>query len=125
MTKYILLALCIASAMADYKWSNLVESKVYTTGKTLKFERNQKKLKLAKNTKLKLLNIKPLDLVNIYMAEFKILDCENADFSSEMILVDVNQRGFQKVSVGLDVVKNCVLEAFIEKSDINSTSFLK
>ncbi|MCO4754791.1 MAG: hypothetical protein KC478_09920 [Bacteriovoracaceae bacterium] len=128
MFRVAFLALFVASVSAhshNIKWADLVESRTYKLDRELTLSYNKSTYKVEANEELRLLDFRPLSMINVFLAEFKILNCSKNEFSSEMILANVGQPSGQEVSVGVDMAEKCILEVFIEKKDYNAVSILR
>ncbi|MEX0798608.1 MAG: hypothetical protein WEB87_03785 [Bacteriovoracaceae bacterium] len=109
----------------NIKWADLVESRTYKIDREIELTYNKSSMIIKANEELKLLEFRPLPMINVFLAEFKTLSCSDFSFSSEMILLEVAQDTGPSVSVGVDMAKNCVLEVFIEKKDYNAVSIFR
>lgn len=109
----------------NIKWADLVESKIYKIDREIRLSYDKTSFVINANDDLKLLDFKPLPMINVFLAELKILSCADPSFASEMILVEVNQPGGEPVSVGMDMAKKCVLEIFLEKKDYSAVSVFR
>ena len=111
-------------AQQTYRWSDLVEGESYRIDRNLELELSKNFYKIKKGQALKLQNVKPLPMINVYMAEFLVSKCTDNNLTTEMILVEVKQPDSKMVSVGVDMTYGCKLEVFIEKKDYSSKSVL-
>lgn len=109
----------------NLKWADLVESRTYKIDRNIELSLNGKTQKINANEELKLLDFRPLSMINVFLAEFKVLNCKNGNFASEMAIVEVDQPSGEIVSVGLDMAKKCILEVFVEKKDYNAISIIR
>ena len=109
----------------NLKWADLVESRTYKIDRNIELSLNGKTQKINANEELKLLDFRPLSMINVFLAEFKVLNCKNGNFASEIAIVEVDQPSGEIVSVGLDMAKKCILEVFVEKKDYNAISIIR
>tara|TARA_B100001971_G_scaffold214585_1_gene252860 strand:- start:71101 stop:71484 length:384 start_codon:yes stop_codon:yes gene_type:complete len=113
-----------AFAQQNYRWSDLVEGETYRIDRDIEMDYAKNLYKVSKGQLLKLQNVKPLPMINVYMAEFHVTKCTDTNMTTEMILVEVKQPDSKVVSVGVDLTYGCKLEVFIEKKDYSSKSIL-
>ena len=99
----------------NLKWADLVESRTYKIDRNIELSLNGKTQKINANEELKLLDFRPLSMINVFLAEFKVLNCKNGNFASEMAIVEVDQPSGEIVSVGLDMAKKCILEVLSDQ----------
>lgn len=111
-------------AQQTYRWSDLVEGESYRIDRTIEMDFAKSVFRVSKGQSLKLQNIKPLPMIDVYMAEFHVSKCTDNNMTTEMILVEVKQPNNKLVSVGVDLTYGCKLEVFIEKKDYSSKSIL-
>lgn len=111
-------------AQQTYRWSDLVEGETYRIDRNIEMDYAKSVFQVTKGQLLKLQDLKPLPMINVYMAEFHVSKCTNNDMTTEMILVEVKQPNSKVISVGVDLTYGCKLEIFIEKKDYSSKSIL-
>ncbi len=121
----VLIVASVSTQARSIKWADLVESRTYKLDRELVLSYNKNSYKVEANEELRLLDFRPLSMINVFLAEFKILNCSKNEFSSEMILTNVDQPSGQEISVGVDMAEKCILEVFIEKKDYNAVSILR
>lgn len=109
-------------AQQTFRWSDLVEGESYRIDRELELDYSKNLYKITKGQLLKLQNVKPLPMINVYMAEFSVTKCTDMNMATEMVLVEVKQPDSKIVSVGVDMTYGCKLEVFIEKKDYSSRS---
>lgn len=107
------------------RWADLVEGKTYKVDRKIELSMNDEKHSIEKDSLVKLLDMRPLPMINVFLAEMKVLDCEYVDFTSEMVIVEVEQPAGKAVGIGIDMAERCVLEVFLENKDYDSLSIFK
>lgn len=123
MHKLLILLVILSSAnvLANYKWSDLVEGKEYIIDRSIELEKNKEMFKINKGDSFKLVEMKPLPMINVMLGEFKVENCKDNEQTSEMILVDIKDKN-KVVSVGLTLSEECTLEVYLESKDLYSKS---
>ncbi|MBC74888.1 MAG: hypothetical protein CME64_02625 [Halobacteriovoraceae bacterium] len=122
---FLVLITAASSYAQNLKWADLVESRTYKVDRDIELSYNAKTYQLRAQDELKLLDFRPLSMINVFLAEFKILNCKDGNFSSEMVILEVDQPSGKAASVGVDMAKKCVLEIFVEKKDYNAISIIR
>ena len=111
-------------AQQTYRWSDLVEGESYRLDRNIEMDYAKNIYRVSKGQLLKLQYIKPLPMIDVYMAEFHVSKCTDNNMTTEMTLVEIKQPNNKIVSVGVDLTYGCKLEIFIEKKDYSSKSIL-
>lgn len=122
---FVLFALVYPAFGQNLRWADLVESRIYKVDREIRLVHNNTNFTLNEGDELRLLDFKPLQVINVYLAEFKPLNCDKLSFISEMSLIEIEQVDGQTVAVGVDMAKKCVFEVFIEKKDYNARSMFR
>lgn len=125
---FVVLAFSAESSLShaqNLRWADLVESKVYKIDRQVELNKNRSDLSIKASEELRLLDFKPLPMMNVYLAKFKLLGCSFKDFVSEMTLVEVKQPNGKDVAIGVDMAQKCILEVFLEKKDYNAISMFR
>lgn len=122
---FVLIALSQPLFAQNLRWADLVESRVYKIDREIRLSHNKTEVAVSANDAMRLLDFRPLPMINVFLAEFKLLRCSNSDFVSEMVLVEIEQSGGEPVAVGVDMAEKCVLEIFLEKKDYNALSIFR
>ncbi len=121
-----LVALPAAQAKSQsIHWADLVESRIYKTDREFSLSSAESSLVIKAGTEMRLADFKPLPMINVFLAEFKVIDCKDDSFASDMIIVEIDQPSAQAVAVGVDMAEKCVLEVFLENKDYYALSMFK
>ena len=114
-----------ANTARNLRWADLVESRTYKVDREIQLNQNKNSFTIRKGQEMRLLDFRPLPMINVFLAEFKLTRCGSSSFSSEMILIEVEQPAAEPVAIGVDMAKKCVLEVFLEKKDYNARSMFR
>lgn len=107
------------------EWNNLEINKSYRLTQSFQLtqtERSHSKLDVSKGQELNLVDIIPLDMINVILFKFRYADCPGPAMLTDMEIIPV-QETKPVVEVGAQL-KNCHLELFLETKDYMSPSFL-
>lgn len=127
--KYILPLLVLISTSAFAKtisWSDLTPNKTYTLTQEINLEKATDKVSLPENADLKLQEKMSLPMIKVELYKFDISKyCADSEFTTDISLIDIKQAGGKVVTVGADVAEECLLEVYVETTDLYSTSIFK
>lgn len=79
-------------------------------------------LEIAANSELVVKDIIPLDYIRVQLYQLEIKACHDANLASDMVIVAIDGSG---VEAGFQWANDCILEVFIENSDLNRLSPFK
>lgn len=130
VVKFLAVALVISLSNVQAKtqnarWADLVESRIYKIDREFSLHSADSHVKIKAGTEMRLADFKPLPMINVFLAEFKVLNCKDDSFASDMIIVEVDQPSAQAVAVGVDMAEKCVLEVFLENKDYYALSMFR
>jgi hypothetical protein len=111
----------LSSIAATLNWSDLVEGSKYKLSKKINFQNIDSNISFPKNTQLKLIETSELSMIKVHLYKYQILNCRHETVESDLELV----KSSREVSVGVNLVKRCILEIFVELKDYQTKSFLK
>ena len=113
------LLLVTTSSFAARIWSSIsVEDNVYLV-RDLKIQNSE--LLLEKSSKMKVIEISSMNMINVYLYKAKMESCPLPSETSELELYVVAQRQGQ-ITIGIELLRNCSLEIYVEKKDHKSLS---
>jgi hypothetical protein len=117
MKLFIILCLFSFSAMAQsLLWSELDLDQELTIQQTIQLDTE---LKISEKSQLVLKDIIPLDYIRVQLYQLEIKACSDANTTSDMVIVSIDG---SQVEAGFQWAKECILEVFIENSDLNKLS---
>lgn len=109
-----------ASAVSN--WQSLVEGENYKLKKSLTIPSSGKILEIKRGTSLKLVKSTSLTMIKVNHQKYQIKNCKNSMQETELELIPVSQEGQEPVSVGVNLLKGCFLEIFVENKDIETNN---
>lgn len=122
--KFVLFTFLIvmsANAFAARIWSSIsVEDQVYLV-RDLKIVNSN--LTLPRSSKLRVTEITSMDMINVYLYKVRAESCPMPNETSELDLYIYNvpqNRG--QITVGIELLRNCSLEIYVEKKDHKTKS---
>lgn len=108
---------------ANKSWENLVVENFYIIDRSIELERNKLNLSIPANAKIQLVEKMPLPMIKVDLYKFSLGKyCSDNDFTSEIILIDVQQPSNKLATIGVDIAEDCILEVFVETKDTYSIS---
>jgi hypothetical protein len=120
----LLLSLFIGyPALAASNWQTVIEGENYKLKKPLDIKSNGKVLQIKRGTSLKLVKTTTLNMIKVSHQKYQIKNCKNTKLETEVELIPVSQKNKEIVSVGVNLVKGCFLEIFVENKDIKANNF--
>ena len=109
--------------LAASNWQTVKEGENYKLKKSLAIKSHGKVLKIKRGTSLKLVKTTSLNMIKVNHQKYQIKNCKNKKLETELELVPVSQKNQDSVSVGVNLVKGCFLEIFVENKDIKANNF--
>jgi hypothetical protein len=124
MIKLLLLLPSLISfqTLATSNWQSVVEGENYKLKESLTIPSKGKILEIKRGTSLKLVKSTSLNMIKVNHQKYQIKNCKNSMQESELELIPVPQKGQGSVSVGVNLLKGCFLEIFVENKDIESNN---
>ena len=116
-----LLAVSLFSTISTAKsidWNTLKVGDKYALDKRIEFQINDSKIEFNKNTTVELLEASELSMIKVHLFKYKISECSQKNIESDLELVESSE----DTSVGVNLVKDCVLEVFVELKDYKTKS---
>lgn len=122
MKHIILLSLLLGSfqAFASISWENQTLSATYSTSMTIPLALDSRSFRIDSGTELKLIEIESLNMLKVFLHKYKVTDCPSRNLETDLELVQVHGK-----AVGVNLVRGCVLEVYIERADYQSKSFVE
>ncbi|MAZ49205.1 MAG: hypothetical protein CME65_11640 [Halobacteriovoraceae bacterium] len=122
MKHIVLLSLFLGSfkAFASISWENQTLSASYTTSMTIPLALDSRSFRIDRGTELKLIEIESLNMLKVYLHKYKVTDCPSRNLETDLELVQVSGK-----AVGVNLVRGCVLEVYIERADYSAKSFVE
>ena len=120
--KYVLLlaiSLLSHSLFAAVTWSNQTTLSEYLSDQQVLLALDGKEYVIPEKTHFQLVSIEALSMLKVYLHKYKIANCPSVSLETDLELMDVNGR-----SIGVTLVRNCILEVYIELIDYETESFL-
>lgn len=118
---FLSLLFLISNGAKASSWNNLSPGKSYKLKENITI--NKSKLNLAKGTSLKLVEKSDLNMIKIKFFKYQINNCNTGNQETALELIPVEQSLSEKVSVGVTLAKDCMLEVFVQESDFKSETF--
>lgn len=118
---FLSLLFLISNGANASNWNNLSTGKYYKLKENI--EINKSKLKLAKGTSLKLVEKSDLNMIKVKFFKYQINNCKAQTQETALELVPIRQSLNQKISVGVTLAKDCMLEIYVQESDSKSETF--
>jgi hypothetical protein len=116
-----LLAISLFASMSyanTIGWNNQKVGLKYSLKKKVDFQINENSIQFPKNTTVELIESSELSMIKVHLFKYKILECSKKDVESELELVESTA----ETTVGVNLVKNCTLEVFVELKDYKTKS---
>ncbi len=101
-------------------WEGQKISSVYSANMTIPLNLDNRTFRIVSGTELKLLEIESLNMLKVYLHKYKVQDCPSRSLETDLELLQVGDK-----SVGVNLVRNCILEVYIERADYKASSFLE
>ena len=89
-----------------------------------KLEFTKEKITLKTGDTMKVWDVIDLGF-NVLVYQFEMQNCPGPDITTEMIIVNPNDRQENDPSVGVQIQETCLLEVFVEAKDVFSKSLFK
>lgn len=118
---FLSLLFLISNGAQASNWNNLSPGQSYKLKENLKI--TESNLNLKKGTSLKLVEKSDLNMIKIKFFKYQINNCQTQNKESALELVKIKQSQKDKVSVGVTLAKDCMLEVFVQESDFKSETF--
>ena len=100
-------------------WANIsIEDSVFLA-KDLQIVNSE--LSFNRSARLKITEISLMEMINVYLFKAKAETCSLPEATSELELYYVSQSS-GKTTIGIELLKNCILEIYVEKKDFRTTS---
>ncbi len=122
MKLFILIGVLTTSfqALANISWESQTVSTTYATSMTIPLRLDNRNFRIQNGTDLKLIEVESLNMLKVYLHKYKVSDCPSQSLETDLELMDVNGK-----SVGVNLVRGCVLEVYIERADYQAKSFVE
>lgn len=78
-------------------------------------------LLLKRNSSLRVKEVVPMDLISVVMYKVQAISCPGPSLTSELDLYSVRQ-ATGSVTVGIELTRGCVLEIYVENTDLQTLS---
>ena len=125
--KYILifqLLIAFNSFAAIQSWDAVEEGQNYKLSQNIEIQTQDGAYNIKKGSRLKLIEKSEINMIKVSLHKYKLRDCDNRSMETELELIPVEQNIDEKVSVGVTLVKNCMIEVFVESKDTQTKTFL-
>jgi hypothetical protein len=117
MKLFIILSLISFSTFAQsLLWSEIDFEQELLIQQTIKFNAE---LEIAQKSQLVVKDIIPLDYIRVQLYQLEIKACSDTNLTSDMVIVPIVG---SQVEAGFQWAQDCILEVFIENSDLNKLS---
>ncbi len=117
MKLFIILSLISFSTFAQSMlWSEIDFEQELLIQQTIKFN---PELEIAQKSQLVVKDIIPLDYIRVQLYQLEIKACSDTNLTSDMVIVPI---AGSQVEAGFQWSMDCILEVFIENSDLNKLS---
>lgn len=122
MKAYLVLSLFLLSfqALANISWQNLSVNSTYSSNMMIPLNQGERSFRIDQGSDLKLIEVEVLNMLKVYLHRYKVSDCPSPSLETDLELLLVHGK-----SVGINLVRNCVLEVYIENADHQAKSFLE
>ena len=122
MKHIIFVSVLLASfqAFANISWENQTVSTTYATSMTIPLSLDNQRFRIQSGSDLKLIEVESLNMLKVYLHKYKVSDCPSPALETDLELLGVYGK-----SVGVNLVRGCVLEVYIERADYQAKSFLE
>ena len=124
MIKLLLLLPLLLSlqAFAANNWQTVIEGENYKLKESLTMTSKGKIVEIKRGTSLKLVKTTSLNMIKVRHQKYQIKNCKNSMRETELELVPVSQKNQEPISVGINLLKGCFLEIFVENKDIKTNN---
>ena len=120
-----LLCLTVNFAFASsVKWQNQDVGKEYKLNIDVELQLDEQIFKLPSGTKFDLLEKSDLNMIKVHLHKYKIDNCPAKNIETDLQLIPVNQGRNRKTSVGVNLIRGCIVEIFINMKEYNTLSLL-
>ena len=121
--KLVLITLIMISfANADVAarlWSSIAVEDTVFLAQDLEIHNTD--LLLPRTSRMRVTEVSSMDMINVYLYKVKAESCSHPSATSELELYTVQQRRGQ-TTIGIELLKNCRLEIYVEKKDHKTRS---
>ena len=80
---------------------------------------------LPAKTKLKLIEKSALSMIKVHLHKYELPGCTLGAIETDLQLIPVKKRSNKKTSVGVNLLKGCRLEIFVDMEEYSTISFLE
>lgn len=122
MKHFILLSVLLFSfhSWANISWENQTISNTYKTSMTIPLALDGRRFRIENGTELTLTEVESLNMLKVYLHKYSVADCPAQNLETDLELLQVSGK-----SVGVTLVRGCILEVYIERADYQAKSFVE
>lgn len=117
---FFIMLVSATTASAAINWADQEIAKSYTSTMNVPLSLDGQSYNIARSSMFKLVEVESLNMLKVYLHKYKISNCPSANLETDLELLNVGGR-----SVGVNLVRGCILEVYIERPDYTSRSFLR